>query len=60
MIALPGALFLTEFGERLEWRRAVLMQTATEVAEVVSLMHAADCKPVYKALFSTSRMEPVS
>lgn len=36
------------------------MQTATEVVEVVSLMHAADCKPVYKALFSTFRMEPVS
>lgn len=36
------------------------MQTATEVGELVSLMHAADCRPVHKALFSTFRMEPVS
>lgn len=32
------------------------MQTATEVAEVVSLVHAADCKAVYEALFCTFRI----
>lgn len=32
------------------------MQTAIEVAEVASLMHAADCKPVYKAWFCTFRI----
>lgn len=36
------------------------MQTATEVAEVVSLVHAADCKPVTRLCFVHLGLEPVS
>lgn len=52
-VALPRALLHTEKGKL--WRRAVSMHTAREVAAVVSLVHAAHCNPVYKALVGAFR-----
>jgi len=56
MIALPRAFSARDSEKGKPRRRAVLMQTAAEVAEGVSLVHAADCRPVYKALFCTFRI----
>lgn len=53
MVALPRALLHREKGN--PWRRAVSMHTAREVAAVVSLVCAAHCNPVYKALVCAFR-----